>query len=433
MLASGGVDRTARIWNATTGAELHSLTTHANDVNGVAFAADGQRLATASSDGLVKFWNTQNGSELFTLNWDGGAIAFLAVSPQGDRLAVSNAARVWVRNTTDGAVQQKLELPSINQIAFRASGSELGVLVHSSLQLFDTSAAVPRMPSPTHAAPPRGVVFSPDGGTLYSTSYDGTLQAWDAATGGRRYQQNVPAGEALAISPNGELLALASTADASIRVLDAATGLERMALTGHTAGNYAAAFSPDGKQLATGGHDHVIRIWDLGKRAETAQLLGPAFPVMALCYGIDGALYAGYQDGRIYLWNVAKLQPLVTLSAHTASVTCLALHPSGQFIASGSADQTVLLWDLRKAEPVERLSLPGAALHDVQFAADGKTLMATSTQGTIRFWDFPSGRQLRQLQMTDLFPFRLTLSPEGRYVATGLRNGSIHLLRIAEK
>jgi WD40 repeat protein len=324
-------------------------------------------------------------------------------------------------------------MASIHQCAFDSSGNELGICVHSSLQMLATSSGQPRLPSATHAAPPRGAVFSPDGRTLYSTSQDGTVQAWDAATGARRYQQTVPAGEALAISPNGELLALASTADATIRVLDAATGLERMALAGHTGGNYAIAFSPDGKQLASGGHDQVIRIWDLGKRGEAGQLLGPASPVMALAYGLDGVLYSGYQDGQIYLWIVAKLQPAITLSGHSASITSLALHPNGQSLASGSSDQTVVLWDLRKAEAIERLSLSGVAPLDVMFAADGKTLLATTSQGTIRFWEFPTGRQLRQLQMTDQMPFRLAPSPEGRHVATGMRNGTIHLLRLAEK
>jgi WD40 repeat protein len=54
LLASGSFDRTVRIWNVATGAELLTLPVHTNNVWGVAFNPDGKRLATASWDGTVR-------------------------------------------------------------------------------------------------------------------------------------------------------------------------------------------------------------------------------------------------------------------------------------------------------------------------------------------------------------------------------------------
>ncbi len=432
LLASGGLDKTARLWNPVTGQPRHTLQ-HSGQVTGLAFTAEGKRLAVSSNDGLIKLWNARTGSDDLTLNWDGGGISFLAISPQRDRLAMGNSGRVWVRSIASGDVRLKLQMPGINGAAFSADGGTLGVSAYGGLRLFDAETGEQRLPTPGHASLPRGVAFSPDGASLYSTAVDESLQAWDTVDAAQRYEQKTPQGEALAISPDGQLLALVSASDVTVRVLEAATGLEKMNLTGHTTGNHAVAFSPDGKHLATGGQDPVIRIWDLAAKSELAQLEGPLQHIMALAYGMEGRLYAGYRDGQIYVWEIAKKEPALILAGHASAISSLALHPSGQFLASGSTDDSVKVWDLRKAEVLQTLAIPTANVHDVAFSLDGQTLLATSTESSVRFWDFRSGRQLRVLKLSDLQPFRMALSPEGRHLATGLRNGSIQLLRIAER
>lgn len=432
LVASGSVDMTAKVWDASEGAIKQTLN-HGNHVYGVTFVAGGDRLATAGNDGLLKFWMPQTGEELFNLTWDGGGLGYVAVNPQGDRLAVGNATKVWVRSVADGKPQWKLEMSGIYSTAFSSDGGTLGVCKHGTLRLYDVESGELRMPGPSHSSTPRGLCFSPDGTTLYSTGTDETLNVWDVARSQRKFEQRTMTGEAMAISPDGQLLGLGSANDAAIRVLQTSNGLERMALAGAGSGNFAAAFSPDNKFLATGGQDPLVRIWDLAKRSEAGQLDGPYQPVRALAYGLDGTLYAGYTNGQVYAWNVAAKQPLLDLSGHNQSITCLAVHPSGQYLASGGADGVIQIWDLRTAENVETLTIPGCALHDLAFSLDGQTLLTTSMEWTIRFWDFRAGKQLRVLRLADLQPFRMALSPEGRCLAVGLRNGCIDLLRIAER
>jgi WD40 repeat protein len=56
-LATTSLDKTARIWDATTGALLRTLTGHTNYVVGVAYAPDGKTLATTSFDKTVRIWD----------------------------------------------------------------------------------------------------------------------------------------------------------------------------------------------------------------------------------------------------------------------------------------------------------------------------------------------------------------------------------------
>ena len=63
-LASGGSDKTIKLWDANTGKELHTLKGHLGYVSSVAFSPDGKRIASGSQDGTVKLWDIPDWTEL---------------------------------------------------------------------------------------------------------------------------------------------------------------------------------------------------------------------------------------------------------------------------------------------------------------------------------------------------------------------------------
>lgn len=56
MLASASYDRSVKLWDAETGAELRTLVGHANRVQTVVFSPDGHWLASAGTDRTIKIW-----------------------------------------------------------------------------------------------------------------------------------------------------------------------------------------------------------------------------------------------------------------------------------------------------------------------------------------------------------------------------------------
>jgi WD40 repeat protein len=90
-LATGGVDRTARIWDSATGRERAVLNGHSGWVTAIAVAPDSSWLATTSNDGTTRIWDT-TGRETAVLK------GRVAVTPEGSWLATTSSdgtMRIW--------------------------------------------------------------------------------------------------------------------------------------------------------------------------------------------------------------------------------------------------------------------------------------------------------------------------------------------------
>ena len=108
------------------------------------------------------------------------------------------------------------------------------------------------------------IAFSPDGKTIASGCYDGTIRLWDLGTGTHKtrlttYKVSV---NSVAFSPDGRTLACGSD-DGTVRLWDAHTGEHKKTLTGHIFWVTSLAFSPNGKTLASGSLDSTVLLWEL--------------------------------------------------------------------------------------------------------------------------------------------------------------------------
>jgi dipeptidyl aminopeptidase/acylaminoacyl peptidase len=97
-LASAGVDRTIRLWEAATGKEIRVLQGHKGLVWSVAFSPDGRTLASASRDQTIRLWESATGKEIRTLQGHLGEVRSVAFSPDGKTLASASedtTALIW--------------------------------------------------------------------------------------------------------------------------------------------------------------------------------------------------------------------------------------------------------------------------------------------------------------------------------------------------
>ncbi len=127
LLVTGSVDKTARIWEPSSGNAIQTLRGHKEAVLVVAFSPDGKLVATGGKDGLVKLWDASTGKERASLKGH-SVVRCLAFSPDGKALATGGedrTLRVWDVDTGKERAALKDHTEAILAVGFSRDGSLL--------------------------------------------------------------------------------------------------------------------------------------------------------------------------------------------------------------------------------------------------------------------------------------------------------------------
>ena len=254
------------------------------------------------------------------------------------------------------------------------------------------------------------VTFTPDGHTLATVARDGTARLWGTTdphhpTLLARFRThhlgnpNSGAVDTAAFSPDGRVLATGSWDHTTKlwNVADPHRPRPLATLSGHTNNVRTLAFSPHDRLLVTSGDDRTVRLWNLtDPRHPRARVLptGQRAPVRAVAFSPDGRLLGtGSEDGTVVLWNTTSTRRpriVARLAIHTGAVLCLAFAPDGHTLATGGDDSAARLWNLSDPRHPRRLTtLTGhtGAVFALAFSQDGTKLATGSDDNTARVWD----------------------------------------------
>jgi WD40 repeat protein len=312
-----------------------------------------------------------------------------------------------------------------------------------------TSAALPSIDGIAtlagHTESVDSVAFSPDGTTVASGSFDGTVRLWEVATHrpiGTPLAGHTNTVTSVAFSPDGTTLASGSLDD-TVRLWEVATHRpigDPLTVPGSPdvfpVAPVFVAFSPDSKTLASGSVDGTVRLWNVASHRQIgAPVSGPTGPVSSVTFSPDSkTLASGSPDGTVRLWNVATHRQIGDpLIGHTDTVFSVAFSPDGKTLASGSVDHTVRLWDVATHRQIGgTLTGHTDAVFSVAFSPDGKTLASSSEDHTVRLWNVATHRQIGDplTGHTDTV-FSVAFSPDRTTLASGSEDHTVRLWDVA--
>jgi len=436
-LAGGGGDGTVRLWDATTGQELHALRGHNGSVTDVAYSPDGRQIASASLDHTVKLWDAATGQVVHALRGHSQLVTGVSFSLDGRRLASGSAdhtVRIWDATTGQELRALHGHTAVVWGVAYSPDGHTLAsASADRTVRIWDAATGREVHALRGHMAPVHRVAYRPDGRTLASAGEDFTVKLWDAATGQIVHTLRGQSDEVIGVaySPDGRQIAAASL-DQTVKLYDAATGQEVRTLRGYTAQVWSVAYSPDGRRIAAAGADETVRVWDISADQEAITLRAHAQPVWGLAYRPDGRQIASASvDCTVRIWDVDTGQEVHTLRGHADAVWAVAYSPDGRTLASASHDHTVKLWDAATGRAVRVLRGHTAAVLDVAYSADGLTVASASLDRTIKLWDAATGQEMHTLRGHLSQINGVAFSPDGRTVSSASSDHTVKLWDVA--
>ncbi len=403
-------------------------------VLGVAFIADGIRLALESDDERVQVWDAKSGQEMLTLKEHIGSVSSAAFCANGTRLALAGedemgTVKLWDAMSDQEMLTLRAHIGPVTSVSFSADETRLASASHHEVKLWDTTSGQKMLTLKGHTDDVTHVAFSPDGAHLASASWDQTVKIWDAMSGQETLTLKARTGRVASVSFSADGTRLAAAIGQLVQIWDATSGQEMLTLKGHTDRVTCVAFNPDGTRLASASWDRTVKMWDGMSGQEMLTLKGHTNWVTSVAFSPDGTQLASIsKDKTAKVWDATNSQETLTLKGHTGPVLNVVFSPDGTRLVSGAErDKMVRVWDASSGQEMLTLNGHTAGIKTVVFSQDGKRLASASDDQTERIWDATSGLQLFMLQCDNGTTQSMAFSPDGRWLASAVRDRTVRI------
>ena len=431
-LASCGNDGTVRIWDTVTRRESLTLQ-HGGWVRVVVFHDDGQRVVSANEDGIVKVWDAGDGKELGRFAY---GRAYMMLSPNGRLVALLHHEGLKIHDLETGRLVSSVS-GNINHdatVAFNRDGRYVATVLDDWLRIWDAKTGQKfqdlwRVASTAT----NSLTFSPDSSYLFVGSLRErypALDVWDVTKCLRvRESLSTPMTvKVVALSPDGRSIATGGY-EGVVKVRDSTTGRDLRAMRAFDDAIVSLAFQPDGQGLAAAvGRTVWLRSWGGEKNQGPTTPQSHSGGATSVAFSPDGSLLASCgEDDRVQLQDLRTGQTILSLTLRAGGHTTVAFSPDGRHLLAVGRDGIVYTWDATSGQPGPALRVQDCKLTDASFSSDSSRIATAGSDRTVRVWDAVTGEEVLTCRGHDAAVWCIRFSPDGSQVASAGSDGTVRL------
>jgi eukaryotic-like serine/threonine-protein kinase len=195
---------------------------------------------------------------------------------------------------------------------------------------------------------------------------------------------------------------------------------------GHPLKVYALAWSPDCKEIASGGYDTTAQVWDANSGDIISTYRGHTAQVYSVTWSPDSSkIVSGSFDATVQMWDASTGKRVQPLNNHSAAVYAVAWSPDGKYVASAGYDQTVQVSNANTGEGILTYDGHSDAADALSWSPDSNLLATASWDDTVKIIDMSGATRLILTQPSQIYT--VAWSPNGQYIASAGENNVVYI------
>jgi WD40 repeat protein len=469
-VATASKDKSAKLWEVSTGREIRSFLGHEASVSSVEFTLDGKFLITGSYDRTVRLWDVMTGKELYSVTTP-DYVTDIAIDPlirffvhagyndsgRGDTAVVYDfKSRKPIAKLP---VDPDKGLGSGVDIAISADGKWLALgQDNRKASIYDVSTwkLVKELTEEGFCGGcGTRVAFSNDNKLLYAIPHNGNGIAYSipAFTATREYAKSEEDLTGITISPDGKNVARATEKD--LVVFDDAGNVLATLAAEEQGEFHEIAFSHDGKQVLVACDNNTAFGWDWKSKKKDIELTGflnvrdkgglnydPNFYWQSniakfvrfknsLLISNDGkTLIKGKFGTKVKRWDIATGKAVMEYTGHKKGVLCYDLSKDGRKLLTGGGDGKIMLWDLQTGDSLQVIESYREPIFDIHFSSDEKQVTSSSWDGTMKIHDLTTGKMTTYFDLENYSAYTILFHPSDLYIISARLNNTLQMWEI---
>lgn len=407
QLLAGADDAVIYLYDLASGEIVSTFAGHTDVITSVVFSADGTQILSGSFDRTMRLWDVATGETIRVFENDTGIVFDVAFAPDGSFVVSGHGDEFIAQNPPEGAERDR---------RVRVWDVETGRVRITFDPMSDASGWV------------RSVAISPDQEYILAAM-------WDSNVGG------------------------------VIRVWEADSGLEARRLFGHSDLVTSVNVTPDSTRVVTSSWDRTVRVWDIttgieedrfevfSDRLQDTAISQSGEYVSAFSGDIGGNEIQKERDQSsdtsVWLIDLENRTQTDVFRGHQDWAWSVAVHPSGDFVVSGSGplspqntdtfESRIRLWNVNTTEEIFHSDVHSSTVEGLAFSSDGSNMVSGAWDGQIVLWRFDpdADEQLSAVWVAD-YPapdveaarvLNVAFSPDDTIIAASANDGTIALYR----